>query len=97
MALVWTPPEIEKLRAAYQDGKYAAAERAFPHLTRGQVGAGIRRWVLDFQNGTDRGTNAPLTPEEARRRLAGFDADAFVDGVARLLENRYGQDERKSA
>ena len=97
MALVWTPPEIEKLRAAYTNGKYAAAERAFPHLTRGQVGSGIRRWVLDFENSTDRGANVPLTPEEARRRLAGFDADAFVDGVARLLENRYGQHERKSA
>lgn len=97
MAVVWTEPEKAKLRAAYAVGRYSAAERAFPHLTRGQVGAGIRRWVLDYANTIEHTADDAITPAEARRRLAGYDAQEFLAGVSRLLENRHERLDRKTA
>ena len=94
-ATVWSETMQRELRRAFRSGKYGAALRAFPHMTRGQVQSAIRRFVFDFDTASaDISTADVITPAEARARLAAYDRGAFMDGVARLLEDRHA-DRRK--
>jgi hypothetical protein len=86
------------LRRAFRAGKYAGALRAFPHLTRGQVQSAIRRFVFDYDTANaDISTADVITPAEARARLAAYDGNAFLEGVARLLEDRHCSSEHDRA
>lgn len=88
-ATVWTDTMQAELRRAFRRGRYAAARRAFPMMTRGQVLSAIRRFVFDFDTANANIVAADvITPAEARARLAAYDGAAFLDGVARLLEDR---------
>jgi hypothetical protein len=88
-AIVWAESMQTELRGAFRAAKYAGALRAFPHLTRGQVQSAIRRFVFDFDTEKANIDDADvITPAEARARLAAYDGDAFLDGVARLVEDR---------
>jgi hypothetical protein len=89
--MFWSEPMKRELRRAFRAGKYAAALRAFPNLTRGQVQSAIRRFVFDYETYALQVTAIEwMTPEEARVHLAAYDSAAFLDGVARLLEDRHG-------
>ena len=89
-AIVWSDTMQRELRRAFRAGKYGAALRAFPQLTRGQVQSAIRRFVFDYDTANaEISTAAVITPAEARARLAAYDGGAFLYGVARLLEDRH--------
>jgi len=83
-ATVWTDEMQTELRRAFRRGKYGAARAAFPAMTRGQVQAAIRRFVFDFDTANAAIAHV-MTPAEARKRLAAFNSEAFLEGVARLL------------
>lgn len=85
-ATVWTDEMRTELRRAFRRGKYGAARAAFPGMTRGQVQAAIRRFVFDFDTANAAITEV-ITPAQARERLATFNREAFLEGVARLLGN----------
>jgi len=85
-ATVWTEGMQSELRRAFRRGKYGAARAAFPTMTRGQVQGAIRRFVFDFDT-ANAAIGEVITPAEARQRLVAFDNAAFLEGVARLLED----------
>jgi len=88
-ATVWTEQMQSDLRGAFRRGKYAAARRAFPMMTRGQVQSAIRRFVFDFDTANaDIAADEVVTPAEARARLALYDPALFVEGIAHLLRTR---------
>lgn len=91
-ATVWTEQMQSDLRGAFRRGKYAAARRAFPMMTRGQVQSAIRRFVFDFDTANaDIAMADVITPAEARARLAAYDSAAFIEGVAQLLADRHSE------
>lgn len=66
-ASVWSDAMQSELRRAFRAGKYAAALRAFPHMTRGQVQSAIRRFVFDYDTANaDISTADVITLAEAR-------------------------------
>ncbi len=84
----WNESKIEQLRRSYAAGGTSAARRAFPELTWGQLGWGLRRHV------TGGGTSAASTPlpsrDEVRARIRSIPSDDFADGLIRLLTRREG-------
>jgi hypothetical protein len=60
---------------------------------RGQVQSAIRRFVFDYDTANaDISTADVITLAEARARLAAYDGAAFMEGVARLLDDRHSTD-----
>lgn len=87
--IVWTDEMQVELRRAFRRGKYGAARRRFPLMTRGQVLSAIRRFVFDFDTANaDMDVAEVITPAEARARLALYDPALFVEGIAHLLRTR---------
>jgi hypothetical protein len=65
-ATVWSEQMQSDLRSAFRTGKYGAALRAFPFITRGQVQSAIRRFVFDFDTANAEMTADVIAPAEAR-------------------------------
>ena len=58
------------LRGAFRRGKYAAARRAFPMMTRGQVQSAIRRFVFDFDTANaDIAADEVITPADEEHHI----------------------------
>ena len=72
-ATVWTEQMQSDLRGAFRRGKYAAARRAFPLMTRGQVQSAIRRFVFDFDT-----ANADIAADGSDWMIGA----AWADGAA---------------
>jgi hypothetical protein len=66
-------------------GKYAAAQAAFPAFKRSQLHWAICRYVHDYETATRATRAVPISPSTARRKLAEFDSEAFIEGIVRLL------------